>query len=110
MKIIHRFLLISSLFVTVFSFGQNKSGKKVNHAAHKPTVQVEQKVISEDAFLKKHTNVQSITWQPGYIVTLTKTDGSKETYRLDNRADEKKFVAAYGQILRQKTPVKNSGN
>ena len=70
---------------------------------------VEKKVISESDFLKKYTSVKNISWEPGYVAILEKTDGSKELYHLDNRTDEKKFVAKYGQILRQSQTNKKSG-
>ncbi len=110
MKILHNTIFVLGIISSMHINAQTK--KAQSHLTPKTNTTsntVEKKVISEDEFLKKHTEVKNISWEAGYVATLEKTDGSKEVYHLDNRTDEKKFVANYGKILRQSHPYIKQG-
>ena len=112
MKTIIRVVLCVCLMASLSAGAQAKKAhtatgtiKPANSAAKKGGSFANSKVMTEEEFLKNFPEVKGITWAPGSVVTLEKADGSKEQYTIDRFDDEKKFVAAYGRILRQSQPA-----
>ena len=115
MKTISRAILGICLIASVSAGAQTKKAHSTVKSTKPATIAPKtivpasnSKVMGEEEFLKRFPEVKHITWAPGAVATLEKADGTKEQYSLDNYQEEKRFIAAYGKILRRAMSANNN--